>query len=884
MSNVIKRKSGFTLIELMVVLSIIALLSALVFAALSKARAKARDGRRTADLHQVRTALEMYQDTHASYPRTASSTNLADVGGLGKVSSSTDPLSGLSYKYYGTNKSVAGENIICNAEPCTGYVLISNREIVENTTTGIAIKDMPSGSEIASTTSSGVVASNVTYTVISSGGGGGGGGGGGSPVVFGGLSGAVDSMQYFSFDIPSGFDQVKITTTGGTGDVDLYAKYNANPTLSVFDCRSWNTANEEECIKPTQPTGSWKVGLHAYEAFTGVTLTVEFINSGIPPIAATGLTGPWQQYPLPGFKEQEWVSVASGGGSYVAIGSNNTEQPLLSSTDGATWTPRNTPTSMGLHTIAYGGGKFVAINGGYQTITSTNTIDWLPGGTIPTVGWQHWGKMTYGAGQFVAVSHFGSSTNAIATSPDGVNWTIRSIPTVGGDGQSVPADWIAVTYGGGQFVAYSGASSTNQIITSADGVTWVARNVNTGGLADTVFAGITYGGGKFVVTTSNDYGDEGLALISSDSGVTWTKQVMPNRRWMRVAYGAGLFVAIETGRSATSPDGITWTERVNPVLQGSITFNGSQFVTVGWLTYNNSYKSSDGITWTTNSMITPIVWHGFAKANGKYFVYDREARVSSSVDGITWSTPSAPVSSTTIWTPIVYGNGTYVMFRKNNVNGKNLATSADGITWTLRTANMAGGVVFAAGKFVAVGSTFAVPNSGYSLTSADGINWTVNSNPAIASPVGIKYGGGKFVTIGGGKSFTSNDGVTWTEHGALPSSGMNDWDGMDYDGTRFIAAGYDTPPIVSADGVTWTALAEPGISDEEYTRGPACTTGACIVESTWGGGYAHADGVARWYSTEWTHSDPMIGTVITQLGSNAYKTMSATEGYIYISE
>lgn len=59
---------GFTLVELLVVISIIGLLSSIVLTSVNSARAKARDARRAADIRQVRTALEFYYDDHGSYP------------------------------------------------------------------------------------------------------------------------------------------------------------------------------------------------------------------------------------------------------------------------------------------------------------------------------------------------------------------------------------------------------------------------------------------------------------------------------------------------------------------------------------------------------------------------------------------------------------------------------------------------------------------------------------------------------------------------------------------------------------------------------------------------------------------------------------------------
>lgn len=63
-----KKTDGFTLVELLVVISIISLLSSVVVASVNSARAKARDARRVSDLRQIVTALEFYYDTYGTYP------------------------------------------------------------------------------------------------------------------------------------------------------------------------------------------------------------------------------------------------------------------------------------------------------------------------------------------------------------------------------------------------------------------------------------------------------------------------------------------------------------------------------------------------------------------------------------------------------------------------------------------------------------------------------------------------------------------------------------------------------------------------------------------------------------------------------------------------
>jgi len=64
-------KKGFTLVELLVVISIIALLSTIAVVSLGSARAKARDTARIADMKQVSTALEQYYADQGGYPPVA---------------------------------------------------------------------------------------------------------------------------------------------------------------------------------------------------------------------------------------------------------------------------------------------------------------------------------------------------------------------------------------------------------------------------------------------------------------------------------------------------------------------------------------------------------------------------------------------------------------------------------------------------------------------------------------------------------------------------------------------------------------------------------------------------------------------------------------------
>jgi len=62
------RKGGFTLIEILVVATIVAVLSVIGVASYTSINKRSRDAKRKSDLEQVRSALEMYRVDTGHYP------------------------------------------------------------------------------------------------------------------------------------------------------------------------------------------------------------------------------------------------------------------------------------------------------------------------------------------------------------------------------------------------------------------------------------------------------------------------------------------------------------------------------------------------------------------------------------------------------------------------------------------------------------------------------------------------------------------------------------------------------------------------------------------------------------------------------------------------
>jgi len=63
--------SGFTLVELLVVISVIGLLAALIMVNFNAARERARDVERKSDLDQIKKALRLYYNDKNVYPETS---------------------------------------------------------------------------------------------------------------------------------------------------------------------------------------------------------------------------------------------------------------------------------------------------------------------------------------------------------------------------------------------------------------------------------------------------------------------------------------------------------------------------------------------------------------------------------------------------------------------------------------------------------------------------------------------------------------------------------------------------------------------------------------------------------------------------------------------
>ncbi|MGB0652342.1 MAG: PKD domain-containing protein [Thermoplasmatota archaeon] len=146
-----------------------------------------------------------------------------------------------------------------------------------------------------------------------------------------------------------------------TLDADLYVRQGARPTSSTYDCRPYQSGNEETCTVSTPAAAWWYIGAHAYE------------GSGTVRITAThdGQAGPTNRAPTASFTH----SCTGRACSFDASGSSDPDGDSLT----YSWDFGDGASGSGVspsHTYASGGSYTVTLtvddgNGGSDTASQT---------------------------------------------------------------------------------------------------------------------------------------------------------------------------------------------------------------------------------------------------------------------------------------------------------------------------------------------------------------------------------------------------------------------------------------------------------------------------------------------------------------------------------
>lgn len=83
------------------------------------------------------------------------------------------------------------------------------------------------------------------------------------------------SWQRYTLDLAAGYSDLNITMSGGSGDADLYVTFGSQSTRSSYDCRPYESGNNENCSFSSPQAGTWYIDIYGYRAASGVTLNVK---------------------------------------------------------------------------------------------------------------------------------------------------------------------------------------------------------------------------------------------------------------------------------------------------------------------------------------------------------------------------------------------------------------------------------------------------------------------------------------------------------------------------------------------------------------------------------------------------------------------------------
>lgn len=282
-----------------------------------------------------------------------------------------------------------------------------------------------------------------------------------------------------------------------------------------------------------------------------------------------------------------------------------------------------------------------------------------------------------------------------------------------------------------------------------------------------------------------DYGSAVNAQLQAMIATTWFRQKVNAGRVLNACAGtAGLYAAVGDAASSpptifTSPDGIVWTAATaagTSTSLSSVAYGASTFVAVGPGASGQNIQTGTTSAWTLRTSgvasLKSVVWNPILSL---FVAVGAGNACVTSPTGTTWTPQTIGVAAND-WYSVTCNpvSGTLVAVGYNNTTSTpEIYYSTNGTSWTRSNTGFsvlfstpwnvvgyAGGLFVAAGNFTTYGNTMA--------TSPDGINWTMSwwFGTGIATPTSL---------IGTGKLWICATNSAYIFTSTLPTSATIGW-------------------------------------------------------------------------------------------------------------
>ncbi|CZF82777.1 Virulence metalloprotease precursor [Grimontia celer] len=92
-------------------------------------------------------------------------------------------------------------------------------------------------------------------------------------------TGGAGSETHYYFTLPANTDSASVTLSGGSGNADLYVKFNGWPTTTDYDCASTTSDNNESCDVTLQGSGEYNVLVVGQSAYSGAAIQLDVVEA-----------------------------------------------------------------------------------------------------------------------------------------------------------------------------------------------------------------------------------------------------------------------------------------------------------------------------------------------------------------------------------------------------------------------------------------------------------------------------------------------------------------------------------------------------------------------------------------------------------------------------